>query len=96
MCPIGQQAEVLLGVGADGQPGIAGVDDNVNEVIDDRSEMGAVGSDDECLAPADVGYSDMKAHPNSLVISRGTFVPCEESGSASRYLTPEGGWVIRE
>ena len=36
----------LMGVGPDGQPGQAGVDDNQNQVMDDIGEMGWPGSDD--------------------------------------------------
>lgn len=44
-------AIVYLAPGVDGQPGQAGKDDDFDGVADNAGEMGAVGSDDQCLAP---------------------------------------------
>ena len=41
-------AMVVIRPGADGQPGVAGVDDNGSGTIDDNGELGATGSDDIC------------------------------------------------
>ena len=69
------EAAVILTVGPDGAPGIAGKDEGFppNGVIDDRSELGAVGSDDVCLAPWNAGYAEAVTDPNSAVASRGSF-----------------------
>ena len=73
------QATVRLGPGPDGQPGQADGDDNFNGVTDDVSEMGAVGSDDVCLAPwatADWNSSEVAKLNNdqAVTIARGAFV----------------------
>jgi hypothetical protein len=66
-------AIVVIEAGADQQPGIAGVDDNVNGTPDDRLELGATGSDDVCrVVPA--GHSIGPAD-TSLPLQRGAFVP---------------------
>ena len=87
-------APVLLGVGDDGAPGIAGEDDNRNGVVDERREHGAVGSDDVCLAPQDAEYAKVQEHPDTIVISRGAFVRCQESVAADRALVEGFGWVV--
>ncbi|MDM4016557.1 hypothetical protein [Roseiconus lacunae] len=83
-------AAILLTSGADGLPGRGGEDDNLNGIIDDRSEMGAVPSDDRCLSPADPGYSGAADRDETMVISRGTYVRCD---SAERILTHDGWWI---
>lgn len=88
-------AEIILGFGKDAQPGQAGLDDNRNGIIDDRNEIGAVGSDDVCLAPADHGYDQMHADPNTIVISHGAYVVGESVGLAERYQVQGIGWFIR-
>lgn len=88
------EAPVVLGTGPDGQPGVAGEDDNFNGIIDERSEIGAVGSDDTCLAPADDGHRRSLEAPDSLVLSRGAFVPCENAADAARFRVPGLGWLI--
>ncbi|MDV6033549.1 MAG: hypothetical protein F9B45_26355 [Phycisphaera sp. RhM] len=85
---------VLLTIGQDGQPGQAEVDDNLNGVVDDRRETGAVGSDDECLGPADSGYQVALDTPGTLAISKGGFVECDSGRDAERYLTAEWGWLV--
>ncbi|MEL6109080.1 MAG: hypothetical protein AAFU85_23995 [Planctomycetota bacterium] len=90
-------AEVLLSVGDDGQPGRARNDDNLNGVLDDLSEIGAVWSDDRCYAPSDKGYAAADRHPSSVVVSRGAFVPvdAELTGDAeTRYWAQGRGWFI--
>ncbi len=87
-------AQVLLGPGADLQPGIAAVDDDANLIVDDRSELGAIGSDDVCLGPADEGYRSLARDPMHLVISKGAFVPVQDGETAQRYRVPDLGWVV--
>ena len=87
-------AAIILGVGADGQPGRAGFDDNLDGTIDDPREIGAVGSDDRCLAPADSGYDEMLSAPGTITISRGSVVPCESGAMPERYLTRDQGWFV--
>lgn len=86
-------ANVVLGVGDDGQPGQAGVNDNADASLDDPGELGAVGSDDVCLAPSDPGYQAVADAPQSIVISKGAFVETN-ADAASRYLVDGFGWVI--
>ncbi|KAA5540690.1 hypothetical protein FYK55_20070 [Roseiconus nitratireducens] len=86
-------AAIVLGPGQDGEPGQAGIDDNLNEVVDDPGEMGAVGSDDTCLAPADPGYDAASENQGALVISRGGFVPAEQF-AADRYRMDRLGWFV--
>ncbi len=65
-------AVVAILVGEDGQPGVAGVDDNGNGITDDRSELGATHSDDRC----ETMNSEIakQQEPRPLVLQRGAFV----------------------
>ena len=67
-------AEVVLGPGDDLRPGKASVDDDADGVVDNSSELGAMYSDDVCLAPTDDGYSRALASDACKVISRGAYV----------------------
>ncbi|QEF99440.1 hypothetical protein Mal15_35050 [Stieleria maiorica] len=87
-------AAVLLTAGRDGLPGKADVDDNLDGIVDDRRETGAVGSDDECLGPADPGYQAALDQPGVITISKGAFVACDSGQNADRYLTPRWGWFV--
>ncbi|MEO1527887.1 MAG: hypothetical protein AAFX06_20845 [Planctomycetota bacterium] len=90
-------AAVILGVGRDGQPGRKRVDDNANGIFDDPNELGAVGSDDECLLPTDDGYETTFQHPLSIVISRGAFVPAKAEVPGEReirFRLPSVGWFV--
>ncbi|WP_182865784.1 hypothetical protein [Stieleria mannarensis] len=87
-------APVLLTAGRDGLPGKADVDDNLDGTVDDRRETGAVGSDDECLGPADSGYQEALDMPGMITISKGAFVACDARQNAERYLTPRWGWFV--
>lgn len=89
-------AAIILGVGPDDSPGRANFDDNRNGVVDDRGEMGAVGSDDRCAGPLDDGYDQMLSDPNTIAISTGTFQPCDSGQQPSRYLTRRWGWFVAE
>ena len=76
---------VLLGPGKDGAPGRLGFDDNFNGDLDDQQEIGAVGSDDTCLAPWNKEYQPTLEHDQAVTISRGTFVPATlDNGSGKR------------
>jgi hypothetical protein len=90
----GDDVPVVLGNGPDGEPGQAEFDDNLDGVIDDRGEIGAVGSDDVCLAPADRGYAAALRDPQSFIISSGAFLPCDDAAEADRFLVDGIGWVI--
>ena len=76
-------AVVAILPGLDGQPGVAGVDDNGNGKVDDRSELGATHSDDRCetmrLAQAEA------TSPKPLILQRGAFV----SVSSAQELLPD-------
>ena len=90
------QAKIVLGVGPDGQPGKAGVNDNADGQLDDAGELGAVGGDDQCLGPSDPEYRIVANDPRSIVISNGGFV-AGRGGSETdqlRYLSKRNGWFI--
>ncbi len=73
-----ESAPVYVTVGADGKPGIAGIDDDGDGVIDDLGELGATGSDDRVVAPQQPGYRAAAAGEIvSRVISRGALVAIE-------------------
>ena len=71
-------AAVSVHPGADGQWGIAGVDDDNNSPADDVAEAGWPGSDDEAVTPGDVSYGSatVGAPPavQLLQIGTGAFV----------------------
>lgn len=77
------QALVVIRPGADGQPGVAGVDDNGDALVDNRLELGATRSDDQCvvISPDDnVAENEMM-----LVLQRGAYVLSNTSnGSGHR------------
>ncbi|MCA9139472.1 MAG: hypothetical protein KDB00_22015 [Planctomycetales bacterium] len=89
-------AAIVLGVGRDGKPGRKNKDDNRNGVIDDRGELGAVGSDDRCAGPLDDGYDLMLNDPNSFAISTGTYVVCQAGKTPDRYLSDRWGWFVAD
>ena len=92
------EALVILGPGADGLPGRAGVDDQLNGQVDEVSEMGAVGSDDVCLAPWQTGYAELKEQPGAVAISKGSYLPTDSQNAASRVVvrgTSDGKVVVR-
>ncbi len=65
-------ALVLMRPGKDGQPGVAGVDDNGDGMTDNRSELGATRSDDVCVVVPQ-GARPPADEP-TLVLQRGAFV----------------------
>jgi hypothetical protein len=74
-------AAVLLCPGVDARPGIADVDDDADGVVDNASELGAMYSDDVCLAPSDDGYEQALQSEPCKVISRGAYVAQEANES---------------
>jgi len=68
-------ASVYVTAGPDGAPGIAGIDDDGDGVVDDPGELGATGSDDFVVAPGQLGYEAAKSGQTlSRLISRGAIV----------------------
>jgi hypothetical protein len=73
------EALVVIRPGSDGQPGVAGVDDNGDAVIDNRSELGATRSDDRCeVIPS---QSISPSQETRLVLQRGAFIPATTSAA---------------
>ena len=75
-------AMVVMRPGADRKPGFAGIDDDANGVLDDRTELGASRSDDRCVV---VPAAPLKRHEglkgreeHTLVLQRGAFLPAAE------------------
>jgi hypothetical protein len=64
---------VAIRPGPDQQPGVAGADDNRNGVIDDRWELGATHSDDQCVV---ILASQLESIPADqiLILQRGANV----------------------
>ena len=81
-------AAVILTYGADNKPGQAAMDDNRDKIIDNAAEIGAVGSDDQCLAPWDPAYPKASQQDGTVAISRGTFIAVDNdsSGVDDRFL----------
>lgn len=80
------EAAVYITAGPDGQAGVAGVDDDGDGVIDNLSELGATGSDDQVIAPQQPGYAAAAAAAEEgavRVISRGALVEIDRDFSAS-------------
>jgi hypothetical protein len=69
-------AVVYVAAGEDAMPGVTGVDDDGNGVVDDSRELGATGSDDVMLTPLDDGYDDARqGRVTAMAISRGAMIP---------------------
>ncbi len=76
------RAPVYITAGADAQPGVLGADDDGNGVIDDRSELGAMHSDDQIVTPGDERFAE--AARGGIIadpISHGVFVDSTQSGT---------------
>lgn len=67
------QALVVIRPGADGKPGTAGIDDNGDGIVDNRIELGATRSDDQCVVVA--AGDTVSTDPTRLVLQRGAFAP---------------------
>ncbi len=82
-------SSVCLDAGSDMRPGVAGVDDDGNGVVDDLSELGATGTDDQILTPADGdAYTVAVSSPSSRVVSHGAMLPIWSSDSLSLCSKP--------
>ena len=57
--------------GLDGGWGVAGYDDDANGTVDDKSEAGWPGTDDQSLVPSDPGYAMQLWNINNYAISNG-------------------------
>jgi hypothetical protein len=80
-------AVVYVAAGEDAMPGVAGVDDDGNGIVDDSRELGATGSDDVMLTPLDEGYNDAReGRVTAMAISRGAMIP---TPSPSPILAPD-------
>lgn len=82
-------AIVYLAPGVDGQPGQAGKDDDFDGVADNAGEMGAVGSDDQCLAPWSDDYTTVSNIEKAVPISNGAFVvvpDAVDSDASERFI----------
>lgn len=81
-------ALVMIRAGVDGQPGVAGVDDNGDALVDNRSELGATRSDDVCVVVA----ADDRPQPDEpvLVLQRGAFVPADDSEADDQGVRQRG------
>jgi hypothetical protein len=81
------QAPVLLINGADGQPGVAGVDDNLDNTVDNLAEQGAAGTDDTLVTPDDPEFY--------FAFSAGTINPSPGIGTdpQSATLADRGAFV---
>ena len=82
-------AIVYLVPGIDGQPGQADKDDNFDGVVDNVGEMGAVGSDDQCLAPWSDNYTNVSTIEKAVPISNGVFVvvpDAVDSDASERFI----------
>ena len=82
-------AIIYLAPGVDGQPGQADKDDDLNGVADNVGEMGAVGSDDKCLAPWSDNYANVSTIEKAVPINNGAFVvvpDADESDANERFI----------
>ena len=69
-------AAVVVVAGEDGAAGIVGVDDDGNGLIDDRGDLGATRSDDQCLvvSPGQLDELDQSSRLFA-VLQKGAYVP---------------------
>ena len=82
-------ALVVVDVGADGEPGAAGVDDANNGVIDDADETGATGTDDTfAIEPA--GGNSLPT--TARVIGNGGWVTIGRAEIRGISRSPETAW----
>ena len=78
-------ARVVMWPGDDQQPGVAGVDDDGSGLVDDRSELGATWSDDQCKVMA-AGTHQQDSERPTLVLQHGAFVPIRQTEAAGTSL----------
>lgn len=72
-------ATVYIRPGADGQPGVAGVDDNGNGIVDDVTELGATKTDDVLSITA----GEVDTEVPTLILQRGGYVPVSRQTATS-------------
>lgn len=96
-----ETAAVVIVAGADGAPGVLGVDDDGNGEVDDRFELGASRSDDVCIVLTADQLAQRSASELTLVLQYGAYVPASEdavqkSASPSRKIVhdPAGKHVV--
>ena len=91
------RAQIILGYGADKQPGRAGLDDNFDRKLDNDLELGAIGSDDVCLAPWQSDYATTRQLPGTRVIGIGEYVkatePPDDTDVPTRWLLSGYDWT---
>lgn len=79
-------ALVIIDAGPDQLPGQAGVDDGGNGVVDERSELGATGSDDRCrivFGDEAVSVKQLGKDSSVMIVQHGAFRPMLDSESSS-------------
>ena len=74
------QAVVAVGPGRDQLPGVAGTDDNMNGITDDRLELGATRSDDPCLVLTADQLAGMP-EDQVMILQRGAFVTTDDANA---------------
>jgi hypothetical protein len=68
------EARVVVGVGPDGKPGAAGIDDGNNGIVDDADELGATRSDDLFEVIPGQHWSDVDRPPVEMILSQGGWI----------------------
>jgi hypothetical protein len=68
------EARVVVGVGPDGKPGAAGVDDGNNGIVDDPDELGATRSDDLFEVIPGQYWSDVDRPLVEMILSQGGWI----------------------
>ena len=86
-CPT---ARLVLDAGSDGQPGVAGVDDANNGIVDDPHELGATGSDDRLT----VQCADAALTAGQRELARGGWCPWPVDDPAAMRRVRRGQAVV--
>lgn len=71
-------ALVVIRPGPDNAPGILGIDDGGNGTTDEPGELGATGSDDECLVLFGAETQEAAKDPMTLILQKGAFRPVRD------------------
>lgn len=87
------QAVVVVSPGPDQLPGVAGTDDNMNGVVDDRLELGATRSDDICSVLSAEQLSRIPPD-NFMLLQTGAFVTQQSDDSSSK--SPQRAFLFGE
>jgi hypothetical protein len=91
-------ALVIIDPGPDGLPGRANVDDGGNGVVDERSELGATGSDDVCrvvFGSDAASFKQQMDNPPAVIAQRGAFRPLQNSAQEDRISKSPAGQDTR-